>query len=145
MTLAIADLTDYSSVVATVDGEPGFDLTNRVIRGRDVVAEYVLRSWCSPRGSMVWAPGQGEDVTRLENSSADATTLARWRMRLMAQAKRASGFVVNCAMTIAYDNPRRAFGLVSVLTLTDGSKLGLDVTISQASGAILSISKRAIV
>lgn len=140
--LALADLTDVSTITIGPDGGIAFDLTGRVLRGAQAAAEQVLRSWATPRGALTWAPDQGEDITRLENATAGAGMLARWRARLAAQAKRANGFVRACAVSIGYDAPTRTFAVTGALTFTDGSSAVLDVAISQASGAILSIARR---
>lgn len=140
--LALADLTDYSTLTVGPDGGVAFDITNRVIRGARAAAEQVLRSWVTTRGSLEWAPDQGENVTRLENATADALTLGRWRARLAQQAMRANGFVRACAVNIGYVAPSRTFAITAALTFNDSSKASLDVVIAQAGGAVLSANVR---
>src|SRR5688572_4405831 len=88
--LTLADIGNDISVVRP-DGTLGLDLTFTPITGSRVVAEGVLKSWISPRGSMFWAKDRGINVLTLRNGDHDRATLERWKIALSHEAKKVDG------------------------------------------------------
>lgn len=139
--LPLDDLTDYSTLTY-VDGLLVFDLTNRVIRGADVPIEWVLRSWVTLAGTLPWAPSEGRDITLLENTTISPGEAVRWQMAL-GQTARAVDYVIECAVTVEFDDVARTFTARGNVTLVDGRSYPFAVRIGLASGTILANVPRA--
>ncbi len=134
--VALAALADFSTFPATADGSLALDLTARKIYGAAVVVEWVARSWFTPRGSLAWATGLGEDVRELENVTLDGPTVHSWRGRLIAQARKRP-FVQDCLVALSWAN--RVTTINARLVLVDGKAYPLMVSLLAASKVILTL------
>lgn len=127
MTLRLAELVDVSTF-----GPAGIGLTGQKIRGPLVAVQWVARAWLSPRGALTWALGRGINVLDLENSTHDATSLARWRFALVSEAEDVE-FVHSCDVAITLSG--RTITVAGSVVLVDGRTYRLAVTL--ADGAAL--------
>lgn len=134
MTLAIADLVDYTTFVPSGSRELAMDLSSQRISGPRVVAEWVARSWFQPRGGNPANRGRGVDLRRLENATLGPLELDQWRQALEAEA-RAVEYVSGCSVQIVLRN--RTVAIAAELTLVDGGVYPLMVGMSEAAGVVL--------
>lgn len=128
--VALADVTDYSTIVVGLNGAVAYDLTGRKIKGAPVVLERVLRSWL---GSPVWAPDRGFDITSLENGDFTPNDVATIR-KLLTDAAMSVDYVLTAAVAVSYSN--RTLRATGAITLVDGRTYPLEVPIGEVGAAI---------
>lgn len=134
--VALAALADFSTFSSTADGSLAMGLTPRRIYGGAVVVEWVARSWLTTRGTLPYAPGLGEDLRMLENVTLDGPTIANWRGRLIAQARKRP-FVSDCLIAITWAD--RVTTVDGRLVLVDGKQYPLMISLLAASKVILTL------
>lgn len=77
----------FSSFTAR-DGRCDLDLRGRLIEGRRLAAEAVLKRWLTPRGSLFWNPDFGHDVRQYLSMRLDAGRLYAVGIALAAEAEK---------------------------------------------------------
>lgn len=134
--LALADVTDYSTLVVDATGGVSYDLTGQKITGARAVLEHVLRAWLGPT---VWSD-LGFDVTALENGDFTANDVASIR-KALTDAAMSVDFVLTASVAVQLVN--RTLTATGAITLIDGRTYPLEVPIAGASAAILAQLSRA--
>lgn len=128
-TLAVGD--PLGTDVSTFVGTDGLDRQFRVISGARAVAEAVARRWLTPRDSLVYAPGYGEDVRELLNGAVTQPILAAFQSSLEAQAL-ADERVEACSVQIAESGPPAARSLkITASLVTASGPFRLVLTVDQ--------------
>ncbi len=151
LTLALAQLRrasaplrlapDPSGLGTDVSTFPDLDRGFSLITGRRAVAEAVARRWITPRGSLPWAPGVGEDVRQYLSARVDGPRLRALEAALQAQAE-GEERVASAAVTVAWSGTAGALALRvrGVLVLVDGGDpLDLVLTVDQLEGVALEV------
>lgn len=129
--LALADVSDYSTLVVGPNGAVSYDMTCARIFGARAVLEHVLRAWLGPT---VWAPDSGFDVTSLENGDWTPNDIASIR-KALTDAALGVDYVLTATVAVTFAN--RTLTATGAITLVDGRTYPLEVPIAGASAAIL--------
>lgn len=110
-------MTDYGTDISTFP----FDMSFTIISGPRVIAEHVARWWLDRRGG---------DLMSYLNAPIKDSTLSIIKGKLEASALLEEG-VVSCSVSV--DSDGRSIVSRGVITLADGVKLSLVLTIPEVT------------
>lgn len=121
-------------------GVPGLDPTFTEISGEILVVECVLRRWVTPKGSIPDLPNDGEDVRSYLQMRNSATSRARCKRNLEAEARKEDG-VKQCDVTVEpNDEGLRIVGTIKTKTgkafraVIDANQNDLAASVSALNG-----------
>jgi len=127
--------TDFGTDVSTfVDGD--LDPFFRVISGKRVVAEAIVRRWTTPQGALFFDENFGRDVRDLLGQATSPQTLFALKNALVAQAEEDER-VAEISVDVSLDVRSRKLLIRGEIATADGP-FTLVVSISDLSVDLLS-------
>ena len=108
------------SVSTFVNGRMGMDREMRLISGPRVVVEDVVRSWLTPRGSLITNPNRGVDVREWLGSSMPANGDYAKKHALEVEAL-ADDRVDQIEVNLTYDKASETLSIAALIQLADAA------------------------
>lgn len=108
--------TDVGTFFVNEEGEPDITPTFKLISGRRVVAEAVLRLWSTPRGDLITDPAAGVDIADWLNAGIDDDSTSIIEAFLSSEAVKDER-VARCTVDATHDYATNTLRIVASIEL----------------------------